>query len=96
MSQFNQTFFTGDIKQRIKILAESGQVALAYSAAKIHGIQEFVEALENTFPDISDKVQINPDAELLLPPEPIVKNTNESQRILYSWPMKDLEEEKFD
>ena len=52
--------------------------------------------MENTFPDISEKVEINKDAQLLLPPEPIVKDVEESQRILYSWPMKDIEEEKFD
>lgn len=44
--RFSQTLLTGDIRERVKILAETGQVALAYASAKLHGLEDFVETLE--------------------------------------------------
>lgn len=51
--KFYQTLYTGNIKERIKILAESGQVALAYATAKLHGIKEYIDALEDAVPEIT-------------------------------------------
>jgi len=31
---------------------------LAYASAKLHNLDDFVEALENAIPDIKDKVKI--------------------------------------
>ncbi len=39
--RFNSTIFTGDIRERIKILVDSNQMALALAAAKIHGIEDY-------------------------------------------------------
>lgn len=64
--------FTGDIRERVRILAECGQISLAYASAKLHNLQDFIEALENAVPDLSQKVKIPENAKLLLPPKPIV------------------------
>lgn len=72
IKSFNQTLFTGDIEKRIKILAEVGQVSLAYATAKLHGITKYVEALENAVPDIGEKVVLKDNALLLVPPRPLV------------------------
>jgi len=39
--RFNTSMFTGDVAERVKVLAETGQVPLAYLMAKTHGLKEF-------------------------------------------------------
>ena len=91
--KFNKTLFTGDIRERIKILAETGQVALAYATAKIHGIKEYEEALLNVIPDLDGKINLKSNSELLLPPKPLVEDINLSKKIMESWPLFDVDEE---
>lgn len=62
--KFNHTLFTGDIRERIKILAESGQVNLAYACAKLHNQTDFVDALEDAIPSISS-IKLPTNAKLL-------------------------------
>ena len=33
--------YTGDVQERVKVLAETGQIPLAYMLAKTHGLTEF-------------------------------------------------------
>jgi len=48
MLRFNSSTLTGDVKEKVKILVENGQVPLAYMTAKAHGIDEFTKTLETT------------------------------------------------
>ena len=91
--RFNQTLFTGDVRERIKILAESGQVILAYATAKVHGVQEYIDALEDAVPGIAQKVELPDKSDLLVPPKPLVGDAVESNKILTNWPMLDVEPE---
>lgn len=54
--KFNKTLLNGDIRQRIKLLSEAGQVGLAYLCAKTYGIKEYEEALAEAVPELSEKI----------------------------------------
>jgi len=43
---FNTSLLTGNIQERVKTLVKSGQLPLAYMAAKTHGLHEMAEQLE--------------------------------------------------
>lgn len=51
----------------------AGQSALAYSTAKIHGMDEDAEALAEKLEEVPDVI---PDARLLMPPTPILRDEN--------------------
>lgn len=46
--RFNTALYTGDVQERVKVLAETGQIPLAYMMAKTHGLTEFAKTLEET------------------------------------------------
>jgi len=46
--RFNTALLTGDIAERVKVLAETGQVPLAYLMARAHGLSEFEKTLEES------------------------------------------------
>lgn len=48
MLRYNQATLTADVTEKVKILAENGQIPLAYMTAKAHGLEEFAKTLENS------------------------------------------------
>lgn len=46
--RFNTSLFVGDVAERVKVLAETGQIPLAYLMAKSHGLKEFEQTLEES------------------------------------------------
>jgi len=40
---FNTSLLTGNVQERVKTLVKSGQLPLAYMAAKTHGLHELAE-----------------------------------------------------
>merc|ERR1719235_3122446 len=68
MLRFNNALMLGNIEERVKILAEMGQVPLATLTAKTHNITEFIERLEDQMQGTDVSSQIPPNAQLLLPP----------------------------
>lgn len=46
MLRYNQATLTVDVSEKVKILAENGQIPLAYMTAKAHGLEEFTRTLE--------------------------------------------------
>lgn len=54
--KFNNSLFLGDIRTRIKALSEAGQLALAYSTAKTHGVVDYVQYLKQAIPDLAKKI----------------------------------------
>merc|ERR1740130_87334 len=73
MSRFNNALMLGNIEERVKIMAEMGQVPLACLTAKTHNITEFIERLEDQTQGIDVSSQIPANAQLLLPPVPLYK-----------------------
>lgn len=75
-SRFHNSLFLGDVEQRIEILKEVGQLNLAYATAVSHGLTDIAESLKSqidpnfVLPEKSEKPS------LLLPPRPIIRETN--------------------
>jgi coatomer protein complex subunit alpha (xenin) len=72
MSRFNNALMLGNIEERVKIMAEMGQVPLAALTAKTHNITEYVERLEGQLEEGTDiNAAIPAQAKLMLPPIPL-------------------------
>jgi coatomer protein complex subunit alpha (xenin) len=48
MLRFNTATLTANPAEKVKILAENGQIPLAYMTAKAHGLDEYIKPLETT------------------------------------------------
>lgn len=72
MSRFNNALMMGNVEERVKIMAEMGQVPLAALTAKAHNLTEFMEKLEDQLQGVDITAQIPADARLLLPPMPLI------------------------
>lgn len=92
-ARFMQSMYSGDVKLRVKLLAESGQIALAYATAKTYGVREYIDALEKGAPEVVSKIKLSGQGTALLPPKPLVSDYSTSLRILDSWPMYDTPED---
>jgi len=73
MARFNNALMLGAIEERVKIMAEMGQVPLAALTAKTHNITEFIERLEDQLQGVDIGSQIPPNAMLLIPPVPLFR-----------------------
>merc|ERR1719253_2316475 len=69
MSRYHNALLVGDVAERVKVLAEMGQVALAALTARTHGLEELAVTLEESLTRPVE--QVRPDAALLLPPTPL-------------------------
>ena len=58
MLRFNTSLLTCNVEERVRTLVESGQLPLAFLAAKVHGLEEMVEFL-------GQEMQDNPDFDFL-------------------------------
>lgn len=47
MLRYNTSLFTANIEERVKTLVETGQLALAYLAARSHNLADMVEFIES-------------------------------------------------
>ncbi|CAF4864256.1 unnamed protein product, partial [Rotaria sp. Silwood1] len=76
--QFQIAMLLGDVEERIKLLRQCNQKSLAYVMAATHGLDEQAEQLKES---LDEKVpEINPNAELILPPCPISQQES-------NWPL---------
>ena len=101
MLRYNQATLTANVTEKVKILAENGQIPLAYMTAKSHGLEEFAKTLETSLIEDEqyDHERIFKEAEryigahankskALLPCRPVlVSNDQVAQG---SWPMVNL------
>lgn len=84
MSRFNNALMLGNVEERVKIMAEMGQVPLATLTAKTHNLQEFIPKLEEQLQGNDISSAIPPNARLLLPPVPLIRpNASDSP----NWPL---------
>lgn len=58
MSRFSNALYLGDIEERIKILADSNQIALAYYMAVAHNKPELAEPLKKAL-DHEPSISLN-------------------------------------
>jgi coatomer protein complex subunit alpha (xenin) len=75
MSTFHNALFLGDVRERVKVLAESGQTSLAYVTAATHGLAEEAEALGAELGAAAPALPPG-GGRLLLPPAPIMRESN--------------------
>lgn len=87
-SVFHNSMLLGNVEERVSILADAGQVGLAYVLAKNHGLQEQANALaEDMTEEQLEKleVQLQKESTLLFPPHPIVPEEGWG-----NWPCKEV------
>ncbi|KAK9804455.1 hypothetical protein WJX73_003595 [Symbiochloris irregularis] len=73
MGAFHNALFLGDVRERVRLLADAGQHALAYVTAATHGLEEEAGRLAEGLPEVPP---LDPQAQLLMPPAPILKEDN--------------------
>eukprot|EP01018_Ginkgo_biloba_P037150 Gb_15817 [translate_table: standard] len=74
MGRFHNALYLGDIKERVKILEESGHSPLAYVTASVHGLNDIADRLAA---ELGDNVPVVPPGKkslLLMPPAPILRS----------------------
>ncbi|XP_034481069.1 coatomer subunit alpha [Drosophila innubila] len=80
-AQYQGALLLGDVKERVSILKNCGQLSLAYLTAATHGLDELTESLGASITaEGSALPEINPQAQLLQPPVPI-------QQLETNWPL---------
>ena len=75
MGRFHTALYLGDIQERILILESVGQYALAYLAAKKHGLVASEERLVSLMTELGQVIPEHVDStgELMMPPVPLVR-----------------------
>eukprot|EP01034_Spumella_vulgaris_P022091 gene22091-28190_t len=77
MSCVHNALFLGDAEERVKILESTGQISLAYLAAKTHGLDETADRLLEMLQASGAPVpKVLQNASLLQPPTPIFRCEN--------------------
>ena len=72
MGQFHNALYLGDVRKRVEILENTGQLALAYVTAATHGLTEIADRLAA---ELGENVPSLPDGKassLLIPPAPLM------------------------
>ena len=83
MSRFQNAVYAGDVEEQVETLLESGQVALAYLAAKTHGLEEKAASiLEQS--GLQSPPSILPDCKLARAPHSILRHAE------FNWPLLKL------
>merc|ERR1712003_338345 len=82
--------YLGDVRERVKILQEVGQLPLAYITAKSHGMEEEAESIAQALTEQEMAVPEYPQkgGTLMLPPTPILREEN--------WPLLQITKSQFD
>ena len=78
MGQFHNALYTGDVRERCKILEQAGHYPLAYLTAATHGLAADAERLAGVLTDSGVPVPaVHPDVgKLLTLPTPLVREDN--------------------
>mmetsp|Transcript_4361 Transcript_4361/g.5855 ORF Transcript_4361/g.5855 Transcript_4361/m.5855 type:complete len:1247 (-) Transcript_4361:827-4567(-) len=85
MSQFHNALYLGNVGERVKILEEVGQLALAYLTAASHGLTEDAERLSKALAEAEVPLpSLKDGAACLLPPIPLQRTCDNS------WPLLEV------
>lgn len=85
MGRFQSALYVGNVRDRIKVLEESGQQPLAYVTARNYGLTEESERIVEELDEIPEMEE---EDGLLYPPIPIMKESN--------WPLLTISKGFFD
>jgi coatomer protein complex subunit alpha (xenin) len=89
-SQFHNALYLGDVESRVKVLAATGQGPMAYLTAVTHGLDQQAAAIaESLGADEEHLPKPSPNAQLLVPPEPICDDQS-------NWPLLTISRGFFD
>jgi coatomer protein complex subunit alpha (xenin) len=91
MGQFHNSLYLGDVRERVKILGEVGQLPLAYITAKAHGMEKEAESIAQVLTEQDIPVpefSTAKDGTLMLPPTPILREEN--------WPLLQITKSQFE
>jgi len=93
-SHFQNSLYLGDVKERVRVLKNCGQITLAYLTAINHGLDEEAGDLYESLPtnkETGEKIvpQANPDAKLFNPSPPILHTDS-------NWPLLTVSKGFFD
>lgn len=89
MGRFHTALYLGDVDERVAVLKEAEQAALAFVAASVHGIHfEDTEGLlnEGVIQELSESLLDDP--KLFIPPQPILRQDD--------WPKHEIRKGYFD
>merc|ERR1712137_95001 len=82
MSQYHTGLYLGDMEVVANVLVKTGQLALAYSTAKTHNLEELASSILAQMEEKGmNAPKINPNAQPLTPPAPL------SQQDEANWPL---------
>ncbi|KAM7264739.1 hypothetical protein ACFE04_002422 [Oxalis oulophora] len=76
MGQFHNALYLGDVRERVKILENTGHLPLAYITASVHGLHDVAERLAD---ELGDKIPKLPEGKvpsLLIPPSPVISGSD--------------------
>jgi coatomer protein complex subunit alpha (xenin) len=91
MSRYHNALYLGDVEERVRVLEEVGQYALAYVTAATNGLHEDAERLSKLLSDSGASVPTLPaNPELMMPPTPIQSAVQQS-----NWPEVEIERDVF-
>ena len=77
MGRFHNALYLGDVRERVRILEEAGQLPLAYVAAATHGLGEEAVRLRDALAAAGKQPPpLLPSAALMLPPAPLLRDDN--------------------
>ena len=86
MSRFHNAIYLGDIQERIRILAEIGQLPLAYMMAVTHNVTTMAEPLKKSVTENLQNIKFDFKTSALVPPKPIIKDFASSPIANSNWP----------
>lgn len=93
MRLMHNTLLRGDVEKRIELLAETGQVPLAYITARVHNMTHMLNGpLEEslgpqTVEKLEDYISKLPQTSCLQPPCPVISESSTKDQ---NWPLKNL------
>ncbi|KAL6649011.1 hypothetical protein ACP70R_013235 [Stipagrostis hirtigluma subsp. patula] len=72
MGQFHNALYLGDVRKRVEILENAGQLPLAYVTAATHGLTEIADRLAAELGENVPSLPEGKSSSLLIPPAPLI------------------------
>uniref|UniRef100_A0ACD5TT30 Uncharacterized protein n=1 Tax=Avena sativa TaxID=4498 RepID=A0ACD5TT30_AVESA len=76
MGQFHNALYLGDVRKRVEILENAGQLPLAYVTAATHGLPEIADRLANELGENVPALPEGKNSSLLIPPAPLIASSD--------------------
>ena len=91
MSRYHNALYLGDVEERVRVLEEVGQYALAYVTAATNGLEEDAQRLSKVLADSGATVPTLPtNPQLMMPPTPVQSAVQQP-----NWPEVEIERDVF-